>query len=67
MVGGYSVTGVISGGGQWAFVAAAYGLTIVLTGAVLWFSWRAMAKAERRSDALRADKRRGGTPRGNRK
>ena len=25
------MTGVISGGGQWAFVAAAYGLTVVLT------------------------------------
>ena len=51
------MTGVISGGGQWAFVAAAYGLTVVLTGAVLWFSWRAMAKAERRSDALRKDRK----------
>ncbi len=61
------MTGVITGGGQWAFVAAAYGLTIILTGAVLWTSWRAMAKAERRSDALRADSRRGGTPREDRK
>lgn len=61
------MTGVISGSGQWAFVAAAYGLTIALTGAVLWFSWRAMTKAERRSDALRADKQRGGAPRGDRK
>jgi hypothetical protein len=52
-----SVTGVISGSGQWAFVAAAYGLTIALTGAVLWFSWRAMTKAERRSDALRKDRK----------
>lgn len=51
------MTGVISGGGQWAFVAAAYGLTILLTGAVLWFSWRAMVKAERRSDALRKDRK----------
>jgi len=61
------VTGVVTGGGQWAFVAAAYGLTIVLIGAVLWHSWRTMAKAERRSDALRADSRRGGAPRGDRK
>jgi hypothetical protein len=58
---------VISGGGQWAFVAAAYGLTVVLTGVVLWTSWRAMKRAEKRSDALRADGRRVGTPRGDRK
>ena len=51
------MTGVISGGGQWAFVAAAYGLTAVLTGAVLWASWRAMKKAEKRSDALRKDRK----------
>lgn len=61
------MTGVMTGGGQWAFVAAAYGLTVLLTGAVLWHSWRAMAKAERRSDALRAESRRGRTPSGNRK
>lgn len=47
------MTGVIGGGGQWAYVAAAYALTVLLTGAVLWTSWRAMAKAEKRSDALR--------------
>ena len=51
------MTGVISGGGQWAFVAAAYGLTIVLISAVLWTSWRAMKKAETRSDALRKDRK----------
>ncbi len=51
------MTGVISGGGQWAYVAAAYGLAALLTGAVLWHSWRAMTKAERRSDALRKDRR----------
>jgi hypothetical protein len=51
------VTGVISGGDQWAYVAAAYGLTALLTGAVLWASWRAMKKAEKRSDALRRDRR----------
>ena len=51
------MTGVISGGGQWGFVAAAYILTVVLTGAVLLHSWRAMAKAERRSDALRKDRK----------
>ena len=60
------MTGVISGGGQWAFVAAAYGLTIVLTGLVLWTSWSTMKKAEKRSDALRANNRRGETPRGDR-
>lgn len=47
------MTEVISGGGQWAYVAAAYALTALLTGAVLWYSWRAMVKAEKRSDALR--------------
>ena len=51
------MTGVISGGGQWGFVAAAYILTAVLTGAVLLHSWRAMAKAERSSDALRKDRK----------
>ena len=58
--------GVISGSGQWAYVVAAYGLTALLTGVVLWTSWRAMAKAEKRSDALRANNRRGETPRGDR-
>ncbi|WP_374526343.1 hypothetical protein [Sphingopyxis sp.] len=51
------MTGVISGGGQWAYVAAAYGLTVLLTGSVLWASWRAMAKAEKRSDALRGNRK----------
>ncbi|MDZ3831249.1 MAG: hypothetical protein U0S50_05445 [Sphingopyxis sp.] len=50
------MTGVISGGGQWAYVAAAYGLTALLTGAVLWHSWRAMVKAERRSETLRGNR-----------
>jgi hypothetical protein len=61
------MAGVISGGGQWAYVVAAYALTALLTGAVLWHSWRAMTKAEKRSDALRAKEGRGGTPRGDRK
>ena len=51
------MTGVISGGGQWAYVAAAYILTALLTGAVLLHSWRAMAKAEGRSEALRKDRK----------
>ena len=50
------MTGVISGDGQWAYVAAAYALTLVLTGGVLWQSWRSMRRAERRSDALRKDR-----------
>lgn len=50
------MTGVISGGGQWAYVAAAYALTALLTGAVLWHSWQAMRKAEKRSDALRRNR-----------
>ena len=45
--------GVITGSGQWAYVAAAYALTALLTGALLWQSWRAMTKAEARSAALR--------------
>lgn len=60
------MTGVISGQGQWAYVAAAYILTALLTGAVLWHSWRAMTKAERRGDALRAGRDRGESPRGDR-
>ncbi len=48
---------MITGSGQWAYVAAAYALTAFLTGAVLWASWRAMAKAEKRSDALRKDRK----------
>ena len=59
--------GVISGSGQWAYVGAAYALTALLIAAVLGHSWRAMRKAEKRSDALRADSRRGETPGGNRK
>lgn len=51
------MTGVISGNGQWAYVIAAYALTVLLTGGVLWASWRAMAKAEKRSDALRKDRK----------
>lgn len=51
------MTGVISGSGQWAYVAAAYALTALLTGIVLWTSWRAMKKAEKRSDALRKDRK----------
>jgi len=38
-------------------VAAAYILTALLTGGVLWTSWRAMAKAEKRSDALRGTRK----------
>ncbi|MGX5712792.1 hypothetical protein ACWKWJ_08835 [Sphingopyxis terrae subsp. ummariensis] len=50
------MTGVITGNGQWAYVAAAYMLTALLTGAVIWHSWRAMTKAEKRSAALRRDR-----------
>ena len=50
------MTGVISGEGQWTYVIAAYVLTALLTGAVLWHSWRAMRHAEKRSDALRRDR-----------
>ncbi len=42
--------------GQWAYVVAAYALTILLTGFVLAHSWQMMRKAERRSDALRKDR-----------
>ena len=51
------MTGVISGGGQWAYVAAAYILTALLTGGVTWASWRAMVRAEKRSDSLRGKRK----------
>jgi hypothetical protein len=51
------MTGVITGDGQWAYVAAAYALTALLTAALLWQSWRAMVRAEKRSDALRGDRK----------
>lgn len=51
------MTGVISGSGQWAYVVAAYGLTALMSIAVIWQSWNAMAKAEARSDALRKDRK----------
>jgi uncharacterized membrane protein YedE/YeeE len=51
--------GVITGSGQWSYVAAAYGLTAAITVLVLWRSWRAMRTAEARSDALRQDRRTG--------
>jgi hypothetical protein len=41
---------------QWDFVIAAYALTALLTAAVLWSSWSAMRKAERRADAMRQDR-----------
>lgn len=47
------MTGVITGNAQWIYVAAAYALTALLTGGVVWHSWRAMARAEKRSDVLR--------------
>lgn len=51
------MTGIITGHAQWAYVAAAYGLTALVTGAVLITSWRGMKAAEKRSDALRKDRR----------
>jgi hypothetical protein len=51
------MTGVITGEGQWAYVAAVYALAALLTGALLWQSWRAMRTAERRSDALRGNRK----------
>lgn len=47
------MTGGITGNAQWMYVVAAYVLTALLTGGVVWQSWRAMARAEKRSDALR--------------
>lgn len=44
------------GADQWAYVAAAYGVTAVLTLAVLIWAWRAMVRAERAADASRADR-----------
>mgnify|MGYP006054809179 CR=1 FL=1 len=51
------MTGVITGSGQWAYVAAAYGVTALVTGLVLLSSWRAMRAQEKRSDALRKERR----------
>lgn len=31
----------------WPFVAGAYALTLLATGAVGWWSWRAMRRAEK--------------------
>ncbi len=42
--------------GQFAFVAAAYGLTIVATIAVTGWSWWTMRAAERRSGDVRGRK-----------
>lgn len=47
------MTGVITGNAQWIYVAAAYALTALLTGGVALQSWRAMVRAESRSDAVR--------------
>ena len=51
------MTGIITGNAQWIYVAAAYGLTILMTGAVLIHSWRGMKAAEKRSEALRGERR----------
>ena len=45
------------GADQWAYVAAAYGVTAVLTLAALVWAWRAMVRAERAADANRSDRR----------
>jgi heme exporter protein CcmD len=41
---------------QWDFVIAAYGLTALMTAAVLVNSWWAMRTAEKRADKLRQDR-----------
>ncbi|MCC2603390.1 hypothetical protein [Sphingopyxis yananensis] len=51
--------GVITGSGQWSYVAAAYAMTALVSALVLWRSWRAMRTAEARSDALRKEQRGG--------
>lgn len=51
------MTGVITGNAQWAYVAAAYGLTALVTGLVVLGSWRGMRAAEKRSDALKKQRR----------
>jgi hypothetical protein len=38
---------------QWAFVAAAYGVTIVATVALLAWAYRSMRDAEAKADALK--------------
>jgi hypothetical protein len=37
----------------WPFIIGAYGLTILGTIGVTWWSWRAMQRAEADADALR--------------
>jgi len=37
----------------WPFVAAAYGVTVLVTGALLWWSFASMRKAEAAADALK--------------
>lgn len=53
-----AVTGIITGHAQWAYVAAAYGLTALVTAGVLLASWRGMRAAEKRSDALKKQRHR---------
>ncbi|WP_281422984.1 hypothetical protein [Sphingomonas colocasiae] len=40
---------------HWAYVVAAYGLTIVTTTAVALWAFASMRRAERTADALRRD------------
>ena len=51
------MTGVITGNAQWAYVAAAYGLTALVSALVLLASWRGMKAAEKRSEALKKQRR----------
>jgi heme exporter protein CcmD len=37
---------------HWPFIIAAYGLTLAATAGLVWQSWQAMRRAERRADAL---------------
>lgn len=39
---------------HWAFIAAAYGVTLTAIGAALAASWSAMRRAEARADAVTA-------------
>ena len=41
---------------HWPFIIGAYGLTILGTVGVTWWSWGAMRRAEADADALRGER-----------
>ena len=41
---------------HWAFVSAAYGVTLVANGVLAFVSWQAMRRAEAAAESLRRDR-----------